>query len=472
MNFINNTSKKIILTVLCCFLILFTFPIKSHALLGAGDVSFDPPQEVEGGLTTITTGVDAGINTVNTGLSFAQYAKSFVLDTLANAVAKQIIRKLTAQTVNWINSGFKGNPAYVTNPESFFLNVGDNVAAKFLSGNGTLSSLCSPFQAQIRLALVKNYLQETDTRGYSCTLGKIEQNFDNFTNNFDNGGWESWFQVTQNNQNNPYGAYLEAKNSLSAQIGTQNKKYSEQITQGRGFLSWETCDNSDEDSGGQTTTGSKRTVCLKGVVGTGINGVEISYPAPDYGPVGPSCTQSDIQVYTGSKWVSQGSLSTGNSRVDTSSNNSVLADCPNGKTQVNTPGSVIESQLENTFGSSIRQLELTQSINQVVSALMTQLVQQVVGGIGKGVRGLTQSSPSQPSSLIQQMTAGSVQSKAEDQNVLNTVTTVKQETMPTAPSTQLDIPSKAEMKDTMQKERDSTTLPPPTNGSIPVIPVN
>src|SRR3990167_52156 len=58
-------------------------------------------------------------------------AKEYGLDSIATIVAKNIIKKLTAQTVNWINSGFKGNPAYVTNPGQFFLDIGDNEASRF-----------------------------------------------------------------------------------------------------------------------------------------------------------------------------------------------------------------------------------------------------------------------------------------------------------------------------------------------------
>ena len=171
-------------------------------------------------------------------IDISQAAKEYGLDSLASILAKNILKRITAQTVNWINSGFQGNPAYVTDPGQFFLGIADTEASRLLSTSG-LSNLCGPFRAQVRLALVKNYLAETDNQYYSCSLGTLEQNYNSFINDFSQGGWDGWFSVTQNNQNNPYGTYLDTKNQLSVNIGTQKEKYQKQLDQGGGFLSFE-----------------------------------------------------------------------------------------------------------------------------------------------------------------------------------------------------------------------------------------
>ena len=174
-------------------------------------------------------------------IDISQAAKEYGLDSLASILAKNILTRITAQTVNWINSGFQGNPAYVTDPGQFFLGIADTEASRLLSTSG-LSNLCGPFRAQVRLALVKNYLAETDNQYYSCSLGTLEQNYNSFINDFSQGGWDGWFSVTQNNQNNPYGTYLDTKNQLSVNIGNQKEKYQKQLDQGGGFLSFEKCD--------------------------------------------------------------------------------------------------------------------------------------------------------------------------------------------------------------------------------------
>ena len=64
--------------------------------------------------------------------------------------------------------------------------------------------------------------------------------------------------------------------------------------------------------------------------------------------------------------------------------NGFLSEIVNGK--IVTPGKVIESQLENVLGSSVRQLELADEINEIVSALVAYLVQQVLTS-GQGLAG-------------------------------------------------------------------------------------
>ena len=186
------------------------------------------------------------------GQAHAQYidistaAKDYGLDFIARTVAQQAIQKLTAQTVNWINSGFKGNPAYVTDPGQFFLDIGDREASRFLSTAG-MSNLCSPFQAKVRLALVKNYLAETGGN-YSCTLSRVKNNYEQFVNDFSQGGWDGWFEVTQNANNNPYGSYLSAQNSLYEQLASEQERYKDQLEWGQGFLSYEkeTCNGTEQ----------------------------------------------------------------------------------------------------------------------------------------------------------------------------------------------------------------------------------
>ncbi len=170
--------------------------------------------------------------------------KEYGLDGFANAVAKIALKKLTSKTVNWINSGFKGNPAYIQNPKQFFLDIGDNVASDFLSQAG-INQICSPFKAQVRLALVKNYISEAD-ENYSCTLSILKDNYDAFTNDFAQGGWQGWFEITQNSQNNPYGSYLAAKSTLAIKIGTEKNQYQKELDLSGGFLNYKRCPRGGE----------------------------------------------------------------------------------------------------------------------------------------------------------------------------------------------------------------------------------
>lgn len=291
----------------------------------------------------------------NTFTNVSRTVKEYVGDQLANIIAKTIIRKLTAQTVNWINNGFEGNPAFITNPGDFFLQIGDTVASDFLS-NTSFNRLCSPFQAQIRISLAKNYLQE-DPYGYTCTLGEVANNYDNFINDFSQGGWSSWFTITQNSQNNPYGAYLGARNELAVRIGTQQDKYQKQLSWGNGFLSYERCKPGTETIPTITTN----------LPGQNLN--------IDTGK--PTCLPQDKETVT--------------------------------------PGKVIDDQLSNALGTSWSQLEAADEINEIVSALVVQLTEKIIGGAVSGLRGLSQGSSSTNNrAYIESLANGSPETAAED----------------------------------------------------------
>lgn len=272
--------------------------------------------------------------------------KEYGLDTLAYQIANQVIKKISAQTVNWINSGFEGKPAFLEDPDRFFLDLADNTAGDFFSKTN-LNGLCTPFKAQVRLALVKNYLSDNNNN-YTCTLSKVKDNYDAFMQDFSKGGWEGWFEITQNDSNNPYGAYLQAQSSLLQQESIQNNKYVQQLEQGRGFLSFEQC--------------------------------------PDSGVV----TQKMID--DNKALIASGALKPENNAVE----GKKVGDCLV-KKQTVTPGSLIQSQLNERLASPGHRLEAADEIDEILGALLNQFTNAVVGGIGKGLRGLTKSSGGNPS---------------------------------------------------------------------------
>jgi hypothetical protein len=165
-------------------------------------------------------------------------AKDYGLDSLAWILVNKTIERMAASTVNWINTGFKGSPAYVTNPEAFFQDTADKVAGQFIYNNPNWKFLCGPISAKIRIALTKNYIQEEN---WQCTLTDIGKNLEDFMNDFDNGGWENFFELTQRDQNNPIGSYLRAESELNIQIANKQRNLSADLNQGGGFLSYKKC---------------------------------------------------------------------------------------------------------------------------------------------------------------------------------------------------------------------------------------
>lgn len=417
-------TKKVLSSIFLCIICitLYGYPRKVGAFLGIGDIVLDPGNLVQNTISAVSNPVTAASSAITAAGTGSLLIKELVGDTFANVVAKQILRRITAQTVNWINSGFEGNPAFVTDPQRFFLGIADQTASQlFLGANSPLNQLCSPFKAEVRLALVKNYLAEQNQQQYQCTFEKIGANFQNFTRDFSQGGWDAWFTMTQEYQNNPYGAYIEGKKTLSLQIQTQQGTKKTQLAEGRGFLSYERCRR-------------------------------------DYVPpkVAPKCVKYEPLAVGG-----------GEPKclvLEKADENGEVAECPAEEMEVVTPGSVINEKLGQALGSPFAQLEAADEINEIVNALMIQLIEKTFSSVQGGLRGLSRSRNNQPSTL--QELQNSVSATTLTNEMDNAVRAVPANFQPAVTGGNVipfvDLPTEEEVRQRVELERQQFCLDNPS----------
>ena len=281
-------------------------------------------------------------------------AKDFILDRAATAIAKQLLHQLTTSVINWINTGFEGSPSFITNPNGFFLDAADQVTGEFLEGGGggPLSNLCSPFSFDIRLTLALQ-MSARNSQRYTCTLGKIIQNtkdaaargitINGFNaGDFSQGGWASFVALSTEPQNSYSGAYLYAHSDLLSRISKKHSEVNMDLNRGRGFLSFNRCKDVTEN----VTSGD----------------------------MALSESQGEQFKQFGNQTAQTGQAEDGEStslkkKVDKKTGGVTYQSC---KTE--TPGSVIENSLANQLGSSVRELELADSINAVFDALVSKMV--------------------------------------------------------------------------------------------------
>lgn len=202
----------------------------------------DPPVE-------IATGAIAAATAANTTRETGRH----IADSAAMIAARLAVQLVVQSTVSWAQSGFDGNPAYVTDPEQYFTDLADGIAGDYIKNNKNLEFLCSPFQTQVRLALREQYLQQPN---FQCTLTGIVGNIEAFYEDFNQGGWDAWFAMTQNNSNNPYGAYVEAQIDLDSRIANAVGLKNQELDWNQGFLSFKKC------TGSEIPDGMGGTACL------------------------------------------------------------------------------------------------------------------------------------------------------------------------------------------------------------------
>jgi hypothetical protein len=201
------------------------------------------------------------------------------------------------------------------------------------------------------------------------------------------GGVSAFLSASQNPANNPFGAYRLASNQLWAQVDAAGQQRKAELGWGKGFLPW-------------------RGGCNTPAAATPANAPSASGNKTD----SKNAASSAGKTVAGNKAEAPLSLS----RAE---------QCP--FNAVRTPGSIIEGQLEGVLGSGVRQLELADSINEIVGALIGQLVNQVLGA--GGLLGSSQpsagggqsyinsaTSPSQYSGITSSLANGVIQNITND----------------------------------------------------------
>jgi len=168
------------------------------------------------------------------------------LDGVAFCLGNAVIESILAGTIQWVQSGFNGNPVFIDDPEQFFTDVADYELGLFLDevSNGYL---CSPWDVNIRLSVLDGYYGNGDQyRG--CRLTDVINNIDGFLEgNFEEGGWTGWYELTQKPLNNPYGSYRVLNDGLYSRIATRRGIVDAELGWSGGFLSL-------KNESGKTTT--------------------------------------------------------------------------------------------------------------------------------------------------------------------------------------------------------------------------
>lgn len=273
------------------------------------------------------------------------------LNGIAWAVAKTAIQSMTKSIVNWINSGYQGEPAFSQNMQRDLRQVSDAAANLFLFNlNKSIQTglVDSPFVADIAQLSVNAYLLATSDdilaqRLKYTLLNHTQDSVAYMRGDFAKGGLPAWHSLIFQCGNDPLCVSFSTQEQLLGQIDAQARTWLADYNNGRGFLSWRGECQLYESA--QNANNSFRDQCVADAEANGQD------PAL-------SC----LDIY-------EDNVSLGDE--DTCIEYDVL-----------TPGSIVEETLGITVNSPLRQLELADSINEIVGAVVTQMVSQVLGESG------------------------------------------------------------------------------------------
>lgn len=311
---------------------LFVIPQRASAQIGTVEL---PGPSLAHQIITGTQAIISGTHDTKATLT------DFILKPLALAMGRAAIKSMTMSTVNWINGGFEGKPAFETNLKRSLRNLGDSVAQSYLTELATDGRLQSPFMHKIAQGVSNAYYLYT---GKDALAARLRYTLDKnaaddrafLAGDFKQGGWDAWFSTFSNPANNPYGAQMIAAQIMTDNISDAAVQRVQELGWGSGFISWRgDCQKAVKIDDTLTTLGGTSTDA-----------------------------DGNITVQTNSQAVSLNS-------AEKCVGNSVV-----------TPGSFFENKLNITTDSPLRQLELAQSIDAIVGALAQQLISKALGGAG------------------------------------------------------------------------------------------
>lgn len=312
----------LISTILSVFLV---YPFKTQAL-----IVFDPTNLGQNTITAGSTAISAGADTVTSTNTTFDNIQKYVIKPLAIAAAQAAIRSITQSIVNWINSGFKGSPAFATDLQRNLRQLGDGVAAAFVNELINNTSINSPYLQRALHTVAQGYLLYT-SRDYIATqlrstLNEYSQNEEAFRRGqFNEGGFNAWFHVTRSCGEDPFCVEQRARDELVRRIDEQTRQRLEELDWGRGFLSWKDCPVTEQVGDDPTTVvGSTRDFGE-----TSLTDAEESF----------GCT-------------------------------------------IKTPGTILAGSMEFLATQPALQLTVAESFDQIIGALASQLVSKVFSATG------------------------------------------------------------------------------------------
>ncbi len=183
----------------------------AHAILGVGDITL--------------------VSIDNLRREIFQFIKDKAVQILKDRLIKRVIQ----DTLNWVNSDFKGKPKFVTNWKQYLGDAANSFAGAAIKK--FTPELCQPFSLQLRLRLEQiNLTDEKPT----CTIDKVVQNVKAFYEDFSQGGWIA-YSSTVLPSGNYFGQLDIAIETVAAQTQKTKETKKTEAASGQGFLPTEKC---------------------------------------------------------------------------------------------------------------------------------------------------------------------------------------------------------------------------------------
>lgn len=283
-------------------------------------------------------------------------------DSIAYCIVNSMIDYIARSTIQWAQSGFKGNPSFIQNPGQFFKQLADTEASTFLQSlaYGTIGqNICQPFRAQLVLNIARNYTGgaggPTQVTGGGPSNGYTTGGFNGATlpsarvgTSNQNPGNLGTTRPTTIGANGAGGNTLAAKSANSTYGGCSLDQINANL---KGFL-----------KGNFSQGGWNSWLQLTQVQSNNPYSTYINLSGQLQGAVQQKKDLASVELNWGRGFLSFRKCDEKTAVKDQSK-------CP-----ITTPGNLIQGQLEKTLGIPKDRLVLAQKFDQVIAVIVDQLI--------------------------------------------------------------------------------------------------
>lgn len=294
-------------------------------------------------------------------------------DAIAYSLSRVALHKLTESTLNWINSGFQGEPTYLKNPGNFFKSIADEQLGSF-TANIAFNADGAPFGRNIAQKIVNTVSGQLDLYAQQSRNDLLNDspiwNNSTYEEKFQAlqddltiiGGWDNYIKVNTLGWANPADAEIRAINMAGEKTNRANayidpvKQTEEELRQSGGFLGLKKCYMPSDYESPESDT----SFTLAQAQAQAQN---------DPNDSDTIAAQQWLKKHVCKWWATQ------------------------------TPGQAISQQMNINLGTSVRQLELANELNESLSAVFDALMKQL---FNKGIASLSGESSSNGGSSVQQ----------------------------------------------------------------------
>ncbi len=318
-------------------------------------------------LNTGATGIGATSDT-------ASFWKECVLDGLAKSVVNSVLQTMIRETTLWVNRGFDGSPAFIKDRDAFFESVADRVVSDIIENNAQLQFLCEPFEFDLKYRLNIDFYG-TDVYEPYCTIDDIGDNIDGAIDLVEkNFSWDNFLDVNVREGNNIWGVYYNLKNDIDSRIVEEKKEVEEDEKRGSGFLSIKKCVQDGETSYGVDKYSPEQIASLKAEVA----GYEEKYKKINFAG---NLSAAEIEK----RQEEANDLIAKIQKIESVLDSTGFADdlpAEDKSCKQTTPGNVISESLNKAIGSDTEYLQLADEFDELITALINQLVKTVLSEAG------------------------------------------------------------------------------------------